>query len=283
MSALRSRACRPGALGPALVLATFAGWATPGNAAGELAGYDCLIEARTVVELSTRELGTVEELLVDRGDLVEAGQPVVRLESALEEASVALARARADMRAFLQEREENLEFAKREHARAEELYAKRSVPFQELDRASTGARVAELQLRQAQHDRQVIGLELRRAQTALSLRTIKSPIDGVVVERLIAVGESVKDRPIMRLAEVNPLKVELIVPVEDFGRISPGMQASVDPEIPGGKPRIATVTVVDRVVDAASGTFGVELELSNPDFGLPGGLKCSIRFLESGS
>lgn len=256
---------------------------TPALGAGELAGYDCLIEARTVVELSTREVGTIEALLVGRGDLVEAGQPVVRLESALEKASVALARSRADMGAILQEREENLEFAKREHARSEELYAKRSVPFQELDRAATGARIAELQLRQAQHERQIVRLELRRAETALALRTIESPIDGVVVERLLAVGESVEDRPIMRLAEIDPLKVEVIVPVEDFGRISPGMRARVDPVIPGGESSIATVKVVDRVVDAASGTFGVELELPNPDFRLPGGLKCDIRFLGGGS
>ena len=253
---------------------------TPGS---ELAGYDCLIEARTVVELSTREIGTVEALLVDRGDLVRAGEPVVRLESALEEASVALARARADMRSVLQEREENLEFARREHARSEELYAKRSVPFQELDRAATGARIAELQLSQAQHDQQVARLELSRAQTALELRTIESPIDGVVVERLVAIGESVEDRPIMRLAEIDPLKVEVIVPVEDFGRISAGMRARVDPVIPGGESSIATVKVVDRVVDAASGTFGVELELPNSDYRLPSGLKCRIRFLDSGS
>ena len=40
----------------------------------------------------------------------------------------------------------------------------------------------------------------------------------------------------------------------------------------------ARVTVVDRVVDAASGTFGVRLELPNPDYRLPAGLKCKVRF-----
>jgi hypothetical protein len=39
------------------------------------------------------------------------------------------------------------------------------------------------------------------------------------------------------------------------------------------------VTVVDRVVDAASSTFGVRLELANPDYRLPAGLKCRVRFL----
>jgi hypothetical protein len=42
----------------------------------------------------------------------------------------------------------------------------------------------------------------------------------------------------------------------------------------------ATVTVVDRVVDAASDTFGVRLLLPNPDYRIPGGVRCEIRFLD---
>jgi len=40
----------------------------------------------------------------------------------------------------------------------------------------------------------------------------------------------------------------------------------------------ATVTVVDRVLDAASGTFGVRLTLPNPDLQLPAGIRCKVRF-----
>ena len=49
--------------------------------------------------------------------------------------------------------------------------------------------------------------------------------------------------------------------------------------VPGGGVHEATVAVVDRVVDAASATFGVRLELPNPNYALPGGLRCDIRFL----
>jgi multidrug efflux pump subunit AcrA (membrane-fusion protein) len=52
----------------------------------------------------------------------------------------------------------------------------------------------------------------------------------------------------------------------------------VSPEEPVGGEYPATVTVVDRVVDAASGTFGVRLELPNPDRALSAGLKCRVRF-----
>jgi len=51
------------------------------------------------------------------------------------------------------------------------------------------------------------------------------------------------------------------------------------PEAPVGGAHEARVVIVDRLLDAASGTFGVRLELPNPDYGLYGGLHCRVRFL----
>jgi multidrug efflux pump subunit AcrA (membrane-fusion protein) len=56
------------------------------------------------------------------------------------------------------------------------------------------------------------------------------------------------------------------------------MTVPVRPEAPVSGTHPARVTVVDRVVDAASGTFGVRLQLPNPGYRLPAGLKCEIRF-----
>ena len=56
------------------------------------------------------------------------------------------------------------------------------------------------------------------------------------------------------------------------------MVAEVRPEKPGGGVLEASVKIVDRVVDAASGTFGVRLELPNPEYRLSAGLKCKVTF-----
>lgn len=56
------------------------------------------------------------------------------------------------------------------------------------------------------------------------------------------------------------------------------MRAQIMPEAPVNGAYEARVTVVDRVVDAASGTFGVRLELPNPGYKLPAVLKCKARF-----
>jgi multidrug efflux pump subunit AcrA (membrane-fusion protein) len=63
-----------------------------------------------------------------------------------------------------------------------------------------------------------------------------------------------------------------------YGRIKPGMTGEVVPEKPIEGRYSARVKVVDRVVDAASGTFGVRLELPNPQGAVPAGVKCKVRF-----
>ncbi len=63
-----------------------------------------------------------------------------------------------------------------------------------------------------------------------------------------------------------------------LGKVKVGMKAEVRPESPVGGVHLGLVTVVDRVLDAASGTFGVRLELPNPKYRLPAGLRCKVRF-----
>jgi multidrug efflux pump subunit AcrA (membrane-fusion protein) len=110
---------------------------------------------------------------------------------------------------------------------------------------------------------------------------VRSPVDWVVMELMTALGESTSNRPLAKVANLDPPYVEIIVKVDFFERIRIDMDAEVTPRFPGATPRRATVRLVDRVVDAASDSFGVRLELANPDFEIPGGVRCGIRFEES--
>ncbi len=93
-------------------------------------------------------------------------------------------------------------------------------------------------------------------------------------------GELAQQEKILKIAQIDPLNVEVIAPVEMFGSIKTGMRAKVRPEDPVGRAYRASVKVVDRVVDAASGTFGVRLELPNPRHRIPAGVKCNVRFVK---
>jgi len=83
---------------------------------------------------------------------------------------------------------------------------------------------------------------------------------------------------VMTIAEIDPLNVEVFVPVESYGEIIAGTEATVRPEAPVGGSYRAVVAVSDKVFDAASRTFGVRLVLQNPDFELPAGTRCTVKF-----
>lgn len=93
-------------------------------------------------------------------------------------------------------------------------------------------------------------------------------------------GEVVDEETILRIAQIDPLRVEVILPAGTFGHVQPGERAEVVPEPPLDQPRAAEVAIVDPVSDGASGTFGARLLLPNPDRRLPAGLRCQVRFIE---
>ncbi|MBT8445689.1 MAG: efflux RND transporter periplasmic adaptor subunit [Gammaproteobacteria bacterium] len=252
-----------------------------GNAAAEtdLPELDCLIEPEMTVELASAADGIIDKMLVDTSDMVEAGQPLAELESSVEEATLEVARARAAMDETIRSRQVALGFAQRKLKRVTELFARQAVSAFERDEAETEVKLAGLELTQAREEKRLAELEHRQARAAYERRVVRSPVTGVVVERYLAPGETVEDRPIFRLAQINPLRVEVIAPTGYFGNVEPGMRALVVPEAPLDQGYVAEVTMVDRVIDAASGTFGIRLTLPNNDFTLPGGLKCKLKLL----
>jgi len=184
--------------------------------------FECLVEPYLEVNVSSAVPGILDEVNVDRGDFVKEGQVVARLKSDVEQANFELVKARA-------------EFAARRAQRNEELYLKQMISIHEKDELET-----ELEL---------LKLEVREMEERLKLRTILSPLDAVVVERLFSPGEFVQEDPILALAQIDPLRVEVAVPVGLYGKIKVGMRAQVEWEAPLDKVRPATVTVVDPVVE----------------------------------
>ena len=243
--------------------------------------FDCVIQPKEVVELSSAVPGIIESIDVDRSDTVLEGQVVATLKSGVEQALVELADQRAGFTGEIESKRTSLEFANRKQQRTRQLYSKKAVPFHVLDEAQTDALLAAAELRQAQQNQHLAGLELKRAQETLELRTVRTPISGVVVERLQSPGEYVENKPILRIAQLNPLRIEVILPVSMFGEISTGMAAEITPELKTKRKYVGSVTIVDRVIDAASGTFGVRLELPNPGNYIPGGLRCKLHFKRS--
>jgi RND family efflux transporter MFP subunit len=242
--------------------------------------FECLIRPKATISLGIPAEGIIAQVHVDRGDRVEAGQVLVELESKVEEARLAIARARAAGKADFLSSEARARFADRAVDRQEELSLKSIISQVDLDEARSSKELADAGLVEAREARHLAVLEVTRTQAELERRVARSPVAGVVAERLMAPGEYVDAQPVLKLAQVDPLNVEVFAPISMLGRVQVGSKARVKPEAPAGGVRLATVTAVDAVVDAASGTFGVRLEIPNPEYAVIAGLRCRVEFDE---
>lgn len=238
----------------------------------------CLIEPQDTADLGTPVIGIVEKLNADRGDLVTKGQVLAVLRADVERAATQVARSRSAANAELQAAMSNRTFAEQKFKRTQDLVARNFLSQHALDEARNDLKIAEQRVAQAQEQLKVWGQELGMAEAQLSLRELKSPFDGVITERYLSLGERMEEKPIFRIAQIDPLRIEAIVPAGLFGSIEPGSTASIKPDLASIPAQSATVTQVDRVIDAASNTFRVRLRLPNPDHRIPAGLRCKIEF-----
>lgn len=262
-----------------LAWATGVAWVGAGlpAAPATAATLDCLIEPYVTVAVTAPVEAVVERMEVERGDLVRKGQVLAVLESSVERATLAIARARAAAESAIKSSQVRLEYGNKKVASSEELLQQGGISIREVDEARAQRDLSEISLLEAHENKRQAELDVQRSEAALALRTVTSPIDGVVTERLLSPTEMAKQAPVVKVAQLDPLRVEVFVPVALLGKIAIGMAAEVLPEAPVEGVYPAQVTVVDRVVDAASGTFGVRLELPNPGNRLPAGLKCKVH------
>lgn len=244
--------------------------------------HQCLIEPNQKIEIRSTVEALIESVKVERGSVVKKGQVLVQLGADVEKAALATARYRAVMEGQMKSSEARLDYARDKHRRRDELSRQNFVSGQDRDDALAEMRVAQAELLAAKDERQLSTLETLRLQELLRLRTLVSPFNGVVTEVLQHPGELAQTgegaRPILKLAQIHPLRVEVVLPVGLYGRIAEDSAANVETEVPAKGRYKAKVQIVDKVVDSASGTFGVRLELPNPGGRIPAGVKCLVRF-----
>lgn len=242
----------------------------------------CLIEPSMRVSLRSSVSAQIVSVLVDRGATVKKGQPLVTLDSSVEKAAIDSANYRAVMEGQTRSAQARLANSQLKLKRREELLEQRFVSTQDRDDAAADMRVAEADLIEAKDNRQLSRLDAQRLGAEIGRRQLNSPINGVVLERLQNPGELAQagegGLAILKLAQVDPARIEVVLPASRRGKIKLGDVVTIRAEAPFNGSYKAVVKVVDAVVDSASGTFGVRLELPNPKQEVPLGVKCTAEF-----
>lgn len=229
-----------------LAAAAVPAWADPVTVTG-------LILPLHEVKLGTGVEGVVKEVLVDEGDTVEAGQPLVHLDDELEKMDV-------------ERSEKILEKAKFDHEAAQRLL-----------KDDIGTREEALR-KSIEHD--LARIQRDAAEARLKQKTLRAPLQGVVVARGKEPGEAVQlHEVLLQIVHIRQVEAQFYLEPDQMRRVQTGQKMKLRVPVLGATPEITgEVVFLDPRLDAESSLYRIKLRVDNADLRLKAGMRAEIVF-----
>ena len=197
------------------------------------------IEAFAEADVTAKVEGEVREVLVEEGDDVEEGQILARLDG--DRLRLELNESRARLRKMQRDFERNQELSEK-------------------------GLLSEGDFEKLRYDLEALQASYNLASLELDYTRIRAPIAGVVSERYIRLGKTIRvGEPAFRVTGLDPLVAYMYVPEREYRRIGAGQPVRIEIDALAGQELYATVTRVSPVVDPATGTFKVTIEIRDDE------------------
>jgi membrane fusion protein (multidrug efflux system) len=193
------------------------------------------IEAFAEADVIAKVEGEIREVLVEEGDEVEKGQVLARLDG-------------DRLRLELNESSARLRKMQRDFERNKDLREK--------------GLLSEGDYEKLQFDLESLQASYNLASLELDYTQIRAPISGVVSERYIKLGNTIRvNEPLYRVTSFDPLVAYLHVPEREYQQIIPDQPVAIDIDALDDKTILASVTRVSPIVDPETGTFKITIEI----------------------
>jgi membrane fusion protein (multidrug efflux system) len=204
------------------------------------------IEAFAEADVIAKVDGEVRELHVEEGDMVAKNQILATLDG-------------DRLRLELSESQARLRKLQRDY--------QRNVELQEKDLISEG------DFEKIQYDLEALEASFNLASLELDYTQIRAPIAGVISERYLKLGNTIKTGDqVFRVTSFDPLVAYMFIPEREFRQIAAGQPVQIEIDALTGPPVVATVTRVSPIVDPETGTFKITIELRGTDHGIKPGM-----------
>jgi RND family efflux transporter MFP subunit len=237
-----------------------------------LSGAGYVVSADRYISIGVRVGGRIDRYLVEEGDHVKQGDPLVQIDD--REYRAAVARAEANVK--LAKAEANLARQKRERAESLRIgvISREEVDIRRAEADTAAARVGTAEA------------ELIQARVALEYTTLRAPRSGVILAKYKEVGEIATpggfsgSGDLIRMANLDDLRGQLDVTEGELAKIRIGQHAEVVPDAYPDRRYPAHVVKLYPQVDKQKGTLRVEVQIEHPDDQLWPDMSARITFLE---
>lgn len=244
-------------------------WATQAAAQSVTA----VLEPAQLADIRSTVAGRITEIAVSEGDRVAIGTVLVQMDSAVQQARVALAKQAAGARGQLQRAAATVDQAEAFATRVRQARARGAAQAWEVTAAEQAVLIAEAEFVIAQEAQSNAAGQLAMEEATLAEFGLRAPFDGTVLEIFKEPGEIIDTQEVViTFGHLRTLQATAFVPVEGFGTLEPGktLRAIVD-DGRRATEQIVTVDVVDPRIDPASQTVRVTMTLPNGDLSIAPG------------
>jgi HlyD family secretion protein len=245
------------------------------------------LNAVTTVDVGAQVSGKIINIYLDFNSKVKAGQIIARIDP--EQFQTRIKQSEANYRSAQSRRDNsriNLENSKKKHERAKNLFEKDLISIEDMDTAETNyyGAVSDLQTAEASLEQQQSALDSSKVD--LSYTIIKSPIDGVVINRNINEGQTVASSlqaPVLfQIAkDLTQMQVECVVDEADIGRVAEGQAVRFTVDAYPNQNFRGTVKQVRYAPEVVSNvvTYTTIVEVSNPEMKLRPGMTATVAIV----
>jgi len=240
--------------------------------------YEGFTEPRQDILVAASEVGRMESISVEVGDLVSSGDVIGKLEDAMQRSAVDIARLQTETTGELGVAEAGVELSQSRAVTLRQLADDGMARPDELARAEIDLRISVARRDTVLEQHQLRLAELRRAELQVERRKVRAPVDGVVSEVFREVGEYIapNDPAVIRLLVMDKLFAVFNVPVEDTNSIA--VDTPVRVYLRSSARNInAKITSIAPNIDGESGTVRVRIELDNAQNRLLSGDRCTLH------
>jgi HlyD family secretion protein len=230
------------------------------------------------VSVVPRAAGRLQEISVKLGDRVKMGQPVAKIEDFEVQEQVKQAEAALEVsQATIRQREADLKLAETSVERSRSLYQRQLLPKQTLDdnEARYQSSLASLDLARAQHSQSKARLDELRIN--LSNTIITSPVDGFVARRAADPGAfASQNQPVIDVVDIGRVRLVANIVEKDLTQLQTGNAARVEVDAFPGETFAGRIARVAPVLDPATRTAPIEIEIPNPGYRLKPGMYARV-------
>jgi membrane fusion protein (multidrug efflux system) len=225
------------------------------------------IEGETTATISAKLAGRIEQVMVQEGQHVNAGDPLAKLES------IELANSVRTAQDAVTKAQVNYELARTDYNRYQTLYSQGAISQQTLDTAQAKQQIAQADLSSAANSQS-------SAEQQYGYGVITAPVDGVVANVTATIGQVVAPgAALMVVQDISNVYAVINIEQKDLGSIKIGQQAAVTVDTYSDRTFTGNVDMINPEAGSTNRMFRTKIKVDNRDDALKAGMFTNVELV----